>query len=335
MTTLLPVALRTARELVEPTLRSAVARLDADTRRVGEYHLGWIGADGAPTDAGGKALRPAMALAATEIACGTAEHGVPSAAAVELVHNFSLLHDDVMDGDTSRRHRPTAWTVFGSSAAILAGDALLAVAPEVLLESDAPNAAVAVRSLLTTTRVLIAGQTADLGFERRQDVDLTECLGMAHDKTAALLACACSIGPLSFGAPRESVRALHAYGTELGMAFQLVDDLLGLWGDPEVTGKPVLSDLRTRKRSVPVVHALTSGTAAGERLRELYERPEPLTEEQLREAAEMVRSAGSEDWTRRECRRRLELAEAHLEVGSLGDTAALGELAEFIVRRKL
>ena len=335
MTTLLPPALRTARELVEPTLRSAVARLDADTRRVSEYHFGWVDPDGAPTDAGGKAIRPAMVLASTEIACGSADLGVPAAAAVELVHNFSLLHDDVMDGDASRRHRPTAWTVFGSPAAILAGDALLAVAPEVLLESSAPHAAVAVRSLLTTTRVLIAGQAADLGFERRQDVELTECLSMAHDKTAALLACACSLGPLSAGAAREHVRALHAYGTELGMAFQLVDDLLGLWGDPDVTGKPVLSDLRTRKKSVPVVHALTSGTAAGERLWELYEQPDQLTEEQLHEAAEMVRRAGSEDWTRRECRRRLELAEAQLEAGSLGDTAALGELAEFIVRRKL
>ncbi|WP_406691329.1 polyprenyl synthetase family protein [Saccharopolyspora sp. ID03-671] len=335
MTAVLPLALRSAKESVEPALRSAVARLDVDTRRVAEYHFGWSDAQGAPTDAGGKALRPALALAASEIACGDPESGVAGAAAVELVHNFSLLHDDLMDGDASRRHRPTAWTVFGSSPAILAGDALLAVAPEVLLESAAPHASVAVRSLSATTRVLIAGQAADLDFESRTDVDLTECLSMAHDKTAALLACACSIGPLSAGAPRGTVRALHGYGTELGMAFQLVDDLLGLWGDPEVTGKPVLSDLRTRKKSVPVVHALTSGTAAGERLSELYEQSEPLTEEQLHEAAEMVRRAGSEDWTRRECRRRLERAEAALEAGSLGDTAALGELAEFVVRRKL
>ncbi|RRO18894.1 polyprenyl synthetase family protein [Saccharopolyspora rhizosphaerae] len=335
MTAVLPLALRTAREQVDPTLRAAVARLDRDSRRVSEYHFGWVDADGAHTEAGGKALRPAMTLAATEIACGAAQPGIAGAAAVELVHNFSLLHDDVMDGDASRRHRPTAWTVFGSSAAILAGDALLALAPDVLLESDAPHAAVAVRSLSATTRVLIAGQAADLDFERRQDVDLTECLSMAHDKTAALLACACSIGALSAGASREQVRALHAYGTELGMAFQLVDDLLGLWGDPQVTGKPVLSDLRTRKKTVPVVHALTSGTAAGERLWELYAQPDPLTEEQLHEAAEMVRRAGSEDWTRQECRRRLELAEAQLDAGSLGDTTALGELAEFIVRRKL
>ncbi|MFC7340521.1 polyprenyl synthetase family protein [Saccharopolyspora griseoalba] len=340
MTTVLPEALVAARESVEPALRAAVARLDRDTRRVAEYHFGWSNADGSPADAGGKALRPALVLVATRSAVGervdgTGEVAGAAAVAVELVHNFSLLHDDVMDGDTSRRHRPTAWTVFGSSAALLAGDALLSLAPDVLLESGAPNAASAARSLSATTRVLIAGQAADLGFETRADVGLQECLGMAHDKTAALIACACSIGPLSLGARRDAVRGLHAYGTELGMAFQLVDDLLGLWGEPEVTGKPVLSDLRARKKTVPVVHAMASGTAEGERLRELYEQPEALTEEQLAEAAEMVRRAGSEDWTRKECRRRLAVADEQLTAAGLDNTESLGELAEFIVRRKL
>jgi geranylgeranyl diphosphate synthase, type I len=340
MTTVLPQALLAARQSVEPALRTAVARLDRGTCRVAEYHFGWSNADGSPADAGGKALRPALVTEATRCAVGdrvdgTGEVAAAAAAAVELVHNFSLLHDDVMDGDTSRRHRPTAWTIFGSSEALLAGDALLSLAPDVLLESGAPNAASGVRSLLATTRVLIAGQSADLGFERRADVGLPECLQMAHDKTAALIACACSIGPLSLGASREAVRGLHAYGTELGMAFQLIDDLLGLWGDPEVTGKPVLSDLRMRKKSVPVVHALESGTREGERLRELYEQPDALTEEQLTEAAEMVRRSGSEDWTRKECRRRLTAAEEQLAAACLGDTESLGELAEFIVRRKL
>ncbi|GAA2353891.1 family 2 encapsulin nanocompartment cargo protein polyprenyl transferase [Saccharopolyspora halophila] len=340
MTTVLPPALLSARESVEPALRTAVRRLDPGTRRVGEYHFGWSDADGSPADAGGKALRPALVLVATECAVGDRTGGAGEAAtaaatAVELVHNFSLLHDDVMDGDASRRHRPTAWTVFGRSEALLAGDALLSLSPDVLLESGAPNASAGVRSLSATTRVLIAGQSADLSFERRQDVGLDECLRMAHDKTAALLGCACSIGPLILGARREAVRGLHAYGTELGLAFQLIDDLLGLWGDPEVTGKPVLSDLRARKKTVPVVHALTSGTREGDRLRELYDQPEELTEEQLAEAAEMVRRAGSEDWTRQECRRRLAAAEEQLASEALGSTEPMGELAEFIVRRKL
>ncbi|GGI86448.1 dimethylallyltransferase [Saccharopolyspora subtropica] len=333
MTTVLPPVLRTAREVVDPVLRKVVARLDPDTRRVCEYHFGWRNADGTPDGGGGKALRPAMVLLSAQT-CAAAEQPVAAAAAVELVHNFSLLHDDVMDGDTSRRHRPTAWIVFGRPAALLAGDALLALSTDVLLESSSPHAAAAARWLTDATRALIAGQAADLDFERRQEVSLRQCLRMAHDKTAALLACAASIGAVHVGAPPEVVSRLHAFGTELGMAFQLVDDLLGLWGDPEVTGKPVLADLRARKKSVPVVHALTSGTAAGDRLRELYAQSDPLTEDQLHEAAEMVRRAGSADWTRRECDRRLATAKRHLPTGPQHAAAALTELAEFIVRRK-
>ncbi|MEU6266140.1 polyprenyl synthetase family protein [Saccharopolyspora shandongensis] len=333
MTTVLPPALHTAREAVDPALRAAVARLDPDTRRVCEYHFGWSNADGTPDGGGGKALRPAMVLLSARTVA--AEDPVVAAAAVELVHNFSLLHDDVMDGDTSRRHRPTAWTVFGKPAALLAGDALLALSTEILLESPSRHAAAAARWLATATRTLIAGQAADLDFERRAAVGLDECLRMAHDKTAALLACASSIGALFVGAPRQTVTRLHAFGTELGMAFQLVDDLLGLWGDPEVTGKPVLSDLRTRKKSVPVVHALSSGTAAGDRLRRLYAQAEPLSEDQLHEAAEMVQRAGSAEWTRLECQRRLAAAYERLPDGQRTATESLTELAEFIVRRKL
>ncbi|MEV0700993.1 polyprenyl synthetase family protein [Saccharopolyspora sp. NPDC050389] len=333
MTTVLPPALYTARAAVDPALRGAVGRLDPDTRRVCEYHFGWSDADGSPDGGGGKALRPAMVLLSAHSVA--AEDPVAAAAAVELVHNFSLLHDDVMDGDTSRRHRPTAWTVFGKPAALLAGDALLTLSTEILLESPSRHAAAAARSLSAATRVLIAGQAADLDFERRAVVGLDECLRMAHDKTAALLACASSIGALFVGAPRETVARLHAFGTELGMAFQLVDDLLGLWGDPEVTGKPVLSDLRTRKKSVPVVHALSSGTAAGDRLQRLYAQAEPLTEDQLHEAAEMVQRAGSAEWTRQECERRLAAAYERLPGGQRNATESLTELAEFIVRRKL
>ncbi|MGP4016993.1 polyprenyl synthetase family protein [Saccharopolyspora sp. 5N708] len=340
MTTALPPVLRTARESVDPALRKAVDRLDQDTRRVCEYHFGWRNADGSPAAGGGKALRPAMVLLSArsvgaEGADASEDVPIAAAAAVELVHNFSLLHDDVMDGDTARRHRPTAWTVFGRPAALLAGDALLTLSTEVLLESSSSHAVAAARSLCAATRTLIAGQAADLDFEHRQEVGLDECLRMAHDKTASLLACATSIGARCVGAPRETVLRLHAFGTELGMAFQLVDDLLGLWGDPEVTGKPVLSDLRAHKKSIPVVHALSSGTAPGDRLRQLYAQAEPLTEDQLHEAAEMVRQAGSAEWTRQECMRRLAAAHQHLPDGPHGATEDLTELAEFIVRRKL
>jgi geranylgeranyl diphosphate synthase type I len=334
MTTVVPPVLLSAREAVEPVLREAVGKLEPHTRGVCEYHFGWQNADGSPATSGGKALRPAMVLLGARSAVPDCDLPLPAAAAVELVHNFSLLHDDVMDNDTARRHRPTAWTIFGRSAALLAGDALLALATDVLLEKNSPHTAAAVRWLSAATRTLIAGQAADLDFERRNDVRLDECLQMAHDKTAVLLGCAASIGALYLGAEQREVTRLHTFGVELGMAFQLVDDLLGLWGDPEVTGKPVLSDLRTRKKTVPVVHALNSGTPEGERLRRLYDQPDPLTEDELQEAAEMVQRTGSADWTRAECERRLATARQHLGSGPPEVIDSLTELAEFIVRRK-
>ncbi len=337
MTSGMPSCLADARELVDPELRKAVERLDAGNRRVVEYHFGWVDAHGAPSGAGGKALRPAMALLSAAIGGATADRAVAAATAVELVHNFSLLHDDVMDGDTERRHRPTAWTVFGSSAAVLAGDALLTLATELLLEDPSPGSVAATRSLLAATDQLIAGQSADLDFEQRLDVTLQECIAMAAGKTGALMACSASIGTVLVGAGTDTAVQMRAFGAELGLAFQLTDDLLGLWGDPATTGKPVLSDLRCRKKSVPVVHALTSGTPEGARLGELYAQPEPLDEGQLHEAAELVARSGSPDWTRAECERRLARAREHLDRAAPPGPAAeaLAELASFIVTRKL
>lgn len=333
----LPPALRTARDLVDPELRKAVAGLDDDTRRVSEYHFGWIHADGSPAGTSGKALRPALALLSAQVAGGGDDPlAVTAAAAVELTHNFSLLHDDLMDGDTARRHRPTAWTVFGRSAALLAGDALLTMALVILLESTSPQAAPVARLLSGAVRDLIAGQAADLDFEQRMDVTVEECQRMAEGKTAALLSCSASIGALSVGAPPETVQRLRAFGHELGMAFQLIDDILGIWGDPEVTGKPVLSDLRARKKTAPVVHALTSDCPEAGRLRALLTAQEALTDEQLHEAAEVLRAVGSEEWTRAECGRRLDAAMGELSLidGEPAVKASLAELAEFIVRRQ-
>jgi geranylgeranyl diphosphate synthase, type I len=207
MTATIPAGVETARDLVGPAIAAAVSRLSPDVRSVAAYHLGLADADGQQVGAGrpggmGKALRPALALLSTRAARAMPERGVAAAAAVELVHNFSLVHDDIMDGDTERRHRPTAWTVFGVGAAILAGDALLVLAQDILLEGPAPQGLWASRCLSASVQRLIAGQGADLAFERRDDVTLDQCLEMAGDKTAALMACACSIGAIYVGRAR-------------------------------------------------------------------------------------------------------------------------------------
>jgi geranylgeranyl diphosphate synthase type I len=289
--------LQQARGLVEPAMRDALDRLDPGTRFVCGYHLGFWDADGRATAGSGKGVRSMLALLSARAGGAPAEAGVPAAVACELVHNFSLLHDDLMDGDVERRHRATAWSRFGSSPAILAGDALLALANETLAETAAPTTAWAVRCLNACTRRLIAGQAADLDFESRDDVSLGECLRMAQDKTGALLACAASLGAVLVDAPADLALGLADFGMHLGLAFQLVDDLLGIWGSAERTGKPVWSDLRSRKKSLPVVAALTSGTTAGQRLAGLYRSADPWTEPELRTAAGLVEEAGGRAWT--------------------------------------
>ncbi|MBO0806375.1 MAG: polyprenyl synthetase family protein, partial [Nocardiopsaceae bacterium] len=265
----------------------------------------------------------------------TAERGVTPAVAVELVHNFSLLHDDIMDNDLERHHRPTAWTVFGVGAAILAGDALLALANDLLLEDNAPGGPWAARCLSTAVQRLIAGQSEDLAFEKRDDVTLSECVEMAGDKTAALMACACTIGAVHVGAPPELAMGLAEFGGHVGLAFQLTDDLLGIWGATEVTGKPVRADLRARKKSLPVVSALSSGTPEGAELGEIMVSDGELSEEDLAHAADLVVKAGGKEWAEKEASDRLAAAAASLD--GIGVPAGIRDefmaIAEFITAR--
>ena len=297
----MPEGVALARDLVSPAIEAAIGRLTPDVRVVAAYHFGFADAEGNPTGGGsGKALRPALALLSARATGAPPERGVTAAVAVELVHNWSLLHDDIMDGDTERRHRPTAWTVFGVGAAILAGDALLALAQDLLLEDGTPQGPWAARCLSAAVQRLISGQGADLAFEKRDDVTLAECLEMAGDKTAALMACACSIGAVHLGAPPTLAMALAGFGAHVGLAFQLTDDLLGIWGAPEVTGKPVRADLRARKKSLPVVAALTSGTPEAADLHALLTDPQPLSEDDLIRAADLVVAAGGKQWAEAE-----------------------------------
>jgi geranylgeranyl diphosphate synthase, type I len=330
MTAVMPAGVETARDLVSPAIAAAVDRLSPDVRVVAAYHLGLDGGGA------GKALRPALALLSARAARATPERGVPAAVAVELVHNFSLLHDDIMDGDTERRHRPTAWTVHGIGAAILAGDALLALAQDILLEDTAPQGLWAARCLSAAVHRLIAGQGADLAFEQRSDVTLAECLAMAGDKTAALMACACSIGAIHVGAPPGLAMGLAGFGAHAGLSFQLTDDLLGIWGAPEVTGKPVRSDLRARKKSLPVVAALTGETPQGRDLAALLARPDPLSEDDLVLAARLVEEAGGKTWAENEAAAQLAAAGKCLTETDMPDDvrAEFSGIAEFITARQ-
>jgi geranylgeranyl diphosphate synthase type I len=255
--------------------------------------------------------------------------------AVELVHNFSLLHDDLLDGDLERRHRRTVWAIWGAATGILTGDALLALAHEVLLEAQSPGVAKAAWLLASTTRELTRGQVQDLAFETRHDVTLDECLDMAGGKTGSLLAASAAIGAVLAGGDDTTVAALSTFGAQMGLAFQLVDDVLGIWGDPAVTGKPVYSDLRCRKKSLPVTYALGNPRYEST-FRDWLAAPGEPDEASMAGMADMLEIAGGRDWALGEARVRMGLAEKSLASVELAPQARedMLALAQFVVERQ-
>lgn len=331
-----PPLLAQARELMMPAMHEAVDRLSPRIRRVVAYHLGWVDADGNEvSEPGGKAVRPALAYACAQAVGAEPGTATPGAVAVELVHNFSLLHDDVMDRDTERRHRPTAWALMGLGEAILAGDALLALAQERLIDPPTPERLKAAAALSEATADMITGQAQDLSFEERDDVGLDECVAMLANKTAALLACSCKLGAILGGGSHQQIEALGAFGHSLGISFQAVDDVLGIWGQPELTGKPAYSDLRQRKKSLPVVAALDAGGSAADEIRAALGSVGDLDEEAVALLAKLVEDNGGRDRALRVSFDALEVAMTSLGHAPLaeGSLASLRAMAEFITYR--
>jgi geranylgeranyl diphosphate synthase, type I len=261
---------------------------------------------------------------------------------IELIHTFSLLHDDIMDGDETRRQRETVWKAYGTGPAVLAGDALFALALETLATSQNANSGAAIRKLSEALNSLVHGQAEDLLFEARpwtgpHAVQLHEYRSMADHKTGALLGCAAALGAVLAGAPSSTVTTLAQAGQHLGVAFQAVDDLLGIWGDPQVTGKPVHSDLGRRKKTFPVLAALTTNSPAARRLIALLESPSALDEVTVRHAAELIEEAGGRSATLDEASRHLDIASACLHSVPLA-TTAVGEiltLLPFLITRRM
>ncbi len=335
-----PAVLERSRLLVEPAMAVAVDRLCDELRLPARYHLGWVDADGSPSVVGsGKGLRPALAVLSAEAVGADAAVAIPGAVAVQLVHDFSLVHDDIIDGDVERRHRPTVWAAFGVDDAVIVGDALHNLAFQVLLgapDGVPPEGRMrATTRLVAATTAMIAGQAADMAFDDLPGVDLAACLAMEADKTGALLGYAASVGAVLAGAPDDQVDALEVYGQELGLAFQAVDDVLGIWGDPAVTGKAAGNDLRERKKSMPVALVLSAGGSAADELRAIYDVTGEMTDADVARAAAVIEAAGGRDGTVAEARRRLDGALAALDGVGLVD-AAVGELtglARFVAER--
>jgi geranylgeranyl diphosphate synthase type I len=208
----------------------------------------------------GKRLRPRilLAVAESEGTDGTAALG--AAAALELLHNFSLIHDDIEDGDEMRHGRPTLWARHGIPAALIAGDAMSALAYLTLVDGSRDLSAATLSAMLRCLQRahfrMCEGQAFDIGFETATFVTFDEYVRMIEGKTAALLAVACELGALAAGAAHERAAAYSRVGCAYGLAFQVRDDVLGTWGRTEETGKPSGADIRRRKWSFPVTWAL-------------------------------------------------------------------------------
>ncbi|MFX4294824.1 polyprenyl synthetase family protein [Streptomyces bohaiensis] len=344
MTSADPAAREAARLLdrcraeVRPDLVDAVGRLHPWLAEMAGYAFGWCEVGGAArrTADGGKGVRQALAVLGAEAAGAPARRGAPAAVAAELVHVFSLLHDDVMDGDLTRRQRDTVWRAYGTGPAVLTGDALFALAVETVARPrDTGQGAATVRMLSGALGDLVRGQADDLLFSSRpwageQAVRVDEYLAMAEGKTGALLGCAAAMGAAMGGAAETASSALDRAGRSMGVAFQLADDVLGLWGDPAVTGKPVHGDLRERRKTYPVLAALRSETPAGRALRTVLERDgDPA------EAAALAEEAGGRTAALAEAHRHLAAARSALSEPTLGPRAVreLTALAEYAVRR--
>lgn len=265
--------------LLEAELKKALVGHDSLSRFYGmmQYHMGWLDAGLNPIQtSGGKRLRPMLCLLSCEAVGGSIAHALPAAAAIELLHNFSLIHDDIEDLSETRRHRTTVWKLWGTAHGINCGDAMFAA---VFVELGrlgergvSPERSLAAQQILSETCLrLTEGQYLDMTFETQMDVDLDGYLRMIGGKTAALLACSTRLGALLGGADAQAVEAYGRFGENLGLAFQVIDDILGIWGCEVETGKSVSSDILTRKKTLPVIYVLHDAE-----LRSLYAQQELL-----------------------------------------------------------
>ncbi len=304
------------------------------------YHMGWQDEHGHQCrKESGKFIRSTLCLLSCQAVGGTTSQAIPAAAAVELVHNFSLIHDDIEDASYERHHRPTVWRLWGESQAINAGDAMFTLACLALVRLKEKG--IAVEKIVKCAEVLsraclelCEGQYLDMEYENRLDMTVEDYIGMAARKTAELFAASASLGAYLGSEDGELVDFFRLLGRELGMVFQIHDDILGIWGARETVGKSA-GDILHRKKTLPVAYGLQSskGTAR-ERLRKLYSR-ESITGEDIKEVTKILDDLGAREYAETVARQYCHKALAHLDATGLGSLSLgpLRETAGFLLTR--
>lgn len=266
--------------------------------RMARYSLGLITTQGEPTDeetrkqVQGKRLRPQLAILVAEAVGGTAEAAAPVAAAIELLHNFSLIHDDIQDRSPNRRHRPTVWRVWNDAQAINAGDALFAVAQLSIIDSRDYVSSEIMRELIRefnrSTIDIVRGQVQDLNNEGRPEVTPDDYLEMIGGKTAAIIRYSAWAGAMVGGADHATADRIAEMGRAIGMGFQIRDDMLGIWSPVEETGKAAADDIRRRKQSLPILILRANANEEDlERFLQIY-RNEEVQEDQVAEVISLM-----------------------------------------------
>ncbi len=324
--------------------RSVPETAGADVHLLQGYHLGWLGQDGTRAVGGssqGKALRPTLCLFACEAVASSYERALPAAAALELIHNFSLLHDDIQDQDLERRHQPTAWSVWGVPRALVAGDAMHSTGDLAVLraEEEGVSAGIVlqVSTILTNSYLaMIEGQCLDLRFESRTDITTDEYLHMIACKTGALIRCGLETGALLADGDEPTVQAFASFGEGLGRAFQIRDDYLGIWGDEATLGKATGNDILRRKKSYPVVYALERAAGAAlDDLQRIYGQEE-LEEDDVQRVLAILDEVGARENAQSVTEEAANRALDSLARVSLPDWAKIEaeELVDFLARRE-
>lgn len=273
---------------IQTGLTGVMATLPPEVLEPAQYHLGLL-----PGARPGKALRPALTMLLGQALGAAEESALPLAVAVQLVHDFSLLHDDIVDGDRSRRGQPALWVRDGMPSALNTGDALLTAAFCVISAADLPShtSTRAVAQLGGATLEMVGGQQADIAATGAVPASLPQYLEMVERKTGALMGAAAGLGAIAAGAPSPTVAACERFGRTLGVAFQLRDDVLGVFGDSAETGKPVGNDLLRGKQGLPMVLALTGNGALGQAAHSWLE-PPGMRRRDLNAAVELLRTGG-------------------------------------------
>lgn len=285
------------------------------------YHMGWIDERGHPEEGSGKLVRPTLCLLSCEAVGGDWQVALPAAAAVELVHNFSLIHDDIEDGDQQRRHRATVWWLWGQPQAINTGDAMHALARLAILRLDGKG--VAPQKVLRAARIidetcleLCEGQYLDISYESRFDINIDAYLEMIDRKTAALMSCSLELGALVGTEDETMVNRFRRFGRKLGLAYQMVDDVLGIWG-----GKSSISDIQKKKKTLPVIYALERARGEdGAELLGIYGK-ETVDPEDVKRVIQILSRLGAEEYARGMAQKYYQEALSELKMANLPPSA--------------